>query len=88
LREISLDSTDAALKVTTRRLKDADVLLFFNEGAQASSYSVMIKSPDKMVEAWDPITGSVSHADSTWAKGAVTVKLSLKPYETELLTVR
>jgi hypothetical protein len=87
-REISLDSTDTTLKVMTRRLKDADVFLFFNEGAQASSHSVMIKTSGKTVEAWDPETGSVSHVASTWSKGAVTVKLKLKPYETELLTVR
>jgi len=40
------------------------------------------------VEAWDPATGSVSPVTSTVGKGTVTVKLELKPYETELLTVR
>jgi len=87
-RDISLDSTDTALKVNTRRLKDADVFLFFNEGAQTSSHTVMIKTSGKTVEAWDPETGSVSRVASTWSKGAVTVKLKVKPYETELLTVR
>jgi hypothetical protein len=72
----------------TRRLKDADVYLFFNEGAQASSRSVTLKTAAKKVEAWDPATGTVSPVASTPVKGAVTVKLDLKPYETELLTVR
>jgi hypothetical protein len=79
---------DTALKVNTRRLKDADVFLFFNEGAQASSHSVMIKASGKRVESWDPATGTVSTVASTAGKGVVTVKLNLKPYETELLTVR
>ena len=87
-REVALDTPDTALKVMTRRLKDADVYLFFNEGAQASSHSVTLKTAGKRVEAWDPATGSVSPVASTAGKGVVTVKLNLKPYETELLTVR
>jgi len=87
-REVALDAPDSALKVMTRRLKDADVYLFFNEGAQASSRSVTLKTAAKKVEAWDPATGTVSPVASTPVKGAVTVKLDLKPYETELLTVR
>jgi hypothetical protein len=87
-REVALDAPDAALKVMTRRLKDADVVLFFNEGAQASSHSVTLKTAGKTVEAWDPATGTVSPVASTAGKGTVTVKLNLKPYETELLTVR
>jgi hypothetical protein len=87
-REINLDSPDPALKVMTRQLKDAKVYLFFNEGAQGSSHSVTLKTAGKTVEAWDPATGTVSPVVPTAAKGGVTVKLDLKPYETELLTVR
>ena len=87
-RVVALDTPDTALKVMTRRLKDADVYLFFNEGAQGSSHSVTLKTAGKTVEAWDAATGTVSSVASTAAKGAVTVKLDLKPYETELLTVR
>jgi hypothetical protein len=87
-REVALDAPDTALKVNTRRLKDADVYLFFNEGAQAISHSVTLKAAGKTVEAWDPATGAVTPVASTTGKGAVTVKLDLKPYETELLTVR
>ena len=82
--EVALDAPDTALKV----MKDADVYLFFNEGAQASSHSVTLKTAGKKVEAWDPATGSVSPVTSTAGKGAITVKLDLKPYETRLLTIR
>ncbi len=88
-REVALDTPDTALKVMTRRLQDANVYLFFNESAQASSHSVTLKAAGKTVEAWDPATGTVSPVASTAGKGgAITVKLDLKPYETELLTVR
>jgi hypothetical protein len=37
---ISLNSADPGLKLVTWRLKDANVYLFFNEGAQASVHTV------------------------------------------------
>jgi hypothetical protein len=49
---------------------------------------VTLKAAGKTVEAWDPATGTVLPVAATAAKGGVTVKLDLKPYETELLTVR
>jgi hypothetical protein len=87
-RAVALDAPDPALKVMTRRLKDANVYFFFNEGAQASSHSVTLKTAGKTVEAWDAATETVSPVAATAGKGGVTVKLDLKPYETELLTVR
>jgi alpha-L-rhamnosidase len=87
-REIALDAPDTALKVLTRRLKDADVYLFFNEGAQASAHSVTIRTEGQKVEEWDPVVGSVAAMASKAGKGSVTVKLDLKPYETRLVMVR
>jgi hypothetical protein len=87
-REITLDAPDPALKVNTRRLKDADVYLFFNEGGQPTGHSVTLKTEGKTVEAWDAATGTVTPLSSKASKGGVTVVLDLKPYETELLTVR
>jgi hypothetical protein len=87
-RDVALDTPDTALKVMTRRLKDANVYLFFNEGAQASAHSVTLKSPGKTVEVWDTETGKISTLASTAGKGTVTVKIDMKPYETVLLTVQ
>ena len=87
-REVSPDEPDTALKVITRRLKDANVYLFFNEGAQASEHAVTLKAVGKTAEVWDPQTGEVAPVTSATAKGGVTVKVALKPYATELLVVR
>jgi hypothetical protein len=87
-REVALDSPDTALKVITRRLQDADVYFFFNEGPNASSHSITLKGEGKTVEAWDPAVGSVAAVAARSGKGLVTVKLDLQPYETRLLTVR
>jgi hypothetical protein len=87
-REVALDTPDTALKVNTRRLKDASVYFFFNEGPQPSTHSVTLKATGKTVESWDPATGAVSPLASTPANGAITLKLDLKPYETRLITVK
>ncbi len=87
-RDVILDAPDTALKVNTRRLKDASVFFFFNEGAQPSAHSVTIRADGRKVEAWDPATGTVSTVAATPSKGSVTVKLDLKPYETKLITVQ
>ena len=87
-RDVILDTPDPAVKVLTRRLQDADVYLFFNEGAQPIAHSVTLRSAGHTAEVWDPQTGSVSPTASTRAKDTVTVKLALQPYQTELLTVR
>ena len=71
-----------------RRLKDSDVYLFFNEGSTASSDSVTFRSDGQMVEEWDPATGAISSVVSTRSKGTMSVQLSLKPYETQVLMVR
>jgi hypothetical protein len=73
--------------VITRRLQDANVYLFFNEGQQASSHSVTLKADGRAVEVWDPQTGMVSSVASTKVRGSVTVKLELEPYQTGLLIV-
>ncbi|MDR3746300.1 MAG: glycosyl hydrolase [Acidobacteriaceae bacterium] len=41
-RSVSLDTRDPELKVMTRQLKDADVYLFFNEGATSGSHTVRL----------------------------------------------
>jgi hypothetical protein len=85
---VTLDTADTTFKVMQRRLKDSDVYLFFNEGAQASNHAVTFRSDGQLVEEWDPVTGKVLSAVSTREMGTMTVKLALKPYETRLLMVR
>jgi hypothetical protein len=88
-RDITLDAPDTALRVNTRRLKDADVYLFFNEGAQPISHTVTIRATGATVRAWDPATGEVSAVTAHAGKpGTHTLKLDLQPYETRLITIQ
>jgi hypothetical protein len=85
---VHLDSADTALRVMKRRWKNADVYLFFNEGAQASTHTVTLLSKGHIAEAWDPQTGAVVPVQSTRAGGNLAVQLKLAPYETHVIVVR
>ncbi len=87
-RGVRLDTPDAALMVITRRLKDADVYFFFNEGDQPSSNTVTLRAAGATVRVWDPATGSVSPVASHAGQRGRTFHLELKPYETRLITVQ
>lgn len=85
---VRLDSADSALKVMTRRLKDADVYLFFNEGSQRCDHEVTLASRGHTVQAWDPQTSTIQPISSTRNKGDAVVHLNLQPYETRVIVVR
>jgi hypothetical protein len=83
-----LDAADTALRVMKRRWKNADVYLFFNEGAQASDHEVTLMGKGRTAEAWDPQTGTVTAMQSKRAGGNLTVQLKLQAYETRVIVVR
>ena len=85
---ICLDAADTALRVMKRRWKNADVYLFFNEGAQASDHKITLMSKGRMAEAWDPQTGTIAAVQSKRAAGGFSVPLKLQPYETRVIVVR
>jgi len=86
--DVILDKANTALRTMRRRLKDADVYLFFNEGAEASSPTMTLRSEGRRAEIWDPQTGKIADPKATSAKGAVKIQLTLKPYETRVVVVR
>jgi hypothetical protein len=85
---VRLDAADTTLRVMKRRWKNADVYLFFNEGAQASDHAVTLMSKGRAAEAWDPQTATVAAVQSKRAGGNLTVQLKLQPYETRVIVVR
>jgi hypothetical protein len=85
---LRLDSADTALRVMKRRWKDADMYLFFNEGAQASDHAVTLMSKGRTVESWDPQSGIVAPVQSVRAGGNLAVQLKLAAYETRVIVVR
>ena len=79
-QDATLDTPDTAVRLIHRKLKDAEVYLFFNESASATSHSVIFKTKPQHIEVWDPESGTVTPV--------TTPALNLKPYETRILVVR
>ena len=48
--DVTLDKPDTALRIMRRRLEDADVYLFFNEGPQSSVHAVTLRGKGHDVE--------------------------------------
>jgi hypothetical protein len=87
-QDVVLDKPDSALRMMRRRLKDADVYLFFNEGPEALSHTMTLRSEGQRAEIWDPQTGKIAAPKVTTAKDALKIQLELKPYETSVVVVR
>jgi hypothetical protein len=85
---VRLYSADTTLRVMKRRWKNADVYLFFNEGAQASDHTVTLLSKGRIAEAWDPQAASITTLQSTRARAGLTVQLKLAAYESCVIVVR
>jgi hypothetical protein len=85
---VTLDTSDTALRIIRRRLKDADVYLFFNEGPEALSRAVTVRSEGKTAELWDVQTAKIVTTKATGEKGTIRMQLDMKPYETTVLIVR
>lgn len=81
---ITLATPDTALRFTQRRLKDATVVLLFNESAKVFSNTLRLSAGSGRVEIWDPETGEVTAAKTS---GKRDVALHLEPYATEVLVV-
>ncbi|MGH9584344.1 MAG: glycosyl hydrolase [Bryobacteraceae bacterium] len=87
-RDLTLDAPDTALRYVKRRLNDASVYLFFNEGGQPLRRTVTLTSKGTNTEVWDPQTGELHALASTRGKGFLTIELTLKPYATRVIVVR
>ena len=82
------ETPTTALRVMKRRWKDADVYLFFNEGADMWDYGVWLMSKGNTAESWDPRTGTITPLQSKRVGVGLGIALPLQPYETRVIVVR
>ena len=85
---VKMDAPDPALRVMKRRWTDADLYLFFNEGAEESDRKVILMSRGRNLENWDPQTGDVISMKVAEAGGLPVLQLDLQPYEARVIVVR
>ena len=79
---------DPALRVMRRRWRDADVYLFFNEGASVINHEVTLMSRGHLVEEWNAQTALITALPVKRRGGHPVLPLELEPYQTEVVVVR
>jgi hypothetical protein len=86
--EVALDAAAPALKYSHRRLRDADVYFFFNEGEQPVARNVTLATKGT-AEAWDAQTGRAEPLAGASASGeGLRLPLSLGRYEAKVVVVK
>jgi hypothetical protein len=87
-RGIALDRSDRAWRIMKRRWKDADVYLFFNEGAAASTHTVSFFGRGKKIEVWDTQTGQIEPMTALKTVDGLKASIALRGFETRVLVMR
>jgi hypothetical protein len=78
------------LKYNHRRLKDADLYFFFNEGDQPLSLKTTVANSGtaKQAQQWDTTSGKIAPwAGATFARGKTTLPLELQPWGTKIVVI-
>jgi hypothetical protein len=85
--DVSLDQPAPGLKATHRRLRDADVYFFFNEGKESVTRTVTLAGTGT-VQVWDAATGQIAPVAGTEpAGGAVKLPLTLAASESRFIVI-
>ncbi|MGA2221039.1 MAG: glycosyl hydrolase [Verrucomicrobiia bacterium] len=88
--DVTTDQATSWLKYNHRRLKDADLYFFFNEGEQPLSLKTTVANSGtaRQAQHWDAASGKIEPwAGATFANGKTTLPLDLGPWETKFIVV-
>jgi hypothetical protein len=81
---IVLGVPDTAVRLLRRRLKDATVIMLFNESASTVKNQLLVAGAEgEIAERWDPETGSAVALRSSYP-----IPLEMAPYTTAVFLVR
>jgi hypothetical protein len=89
--DVATDQETTWLKYNHRRMKDADLYFFFNEGDQPLSLktTVLNSGTARQAQNWDATTGKIEPWDgATFASGKTTLPLDLQPWGTKIVVIK
>ncbi|UCH13831.1 MAG: DUF1028 domain-containing protein, partial [Bacteroidales bacterium] len=85
--DVQLDRFCPYVKVTHRRLRDADLYFFFNESTENQLIDVSLAGSGQ-ARVWDAMTGKIEAISSTSLdNGLVRLNLKLEPYHTKFIII-
>jgi hypothetical protein len=88
--DVAVDHETTWLKYQHRRLKDADVYFFFNEGGDPLDLNATVaaNAAAQQAQVWDGRTGKIETLPgATFANGKAVLPLKIGPWETRLVVV-
>jgi hypothetical protein len=88
--DVATDQATTWLKYNHRRMKDADVYFFFNEGETPLSLktTVLNTGTARQAQLWDTTTGKTEPwAGATFASGKTTLPLELPAWGTKIVVI-
>jgi hypothetical protein len=88
--DVATDQATTWLKYNHRRLKDADLYFFFNEGEQPLSLktTVMNSGTARQAQQWDTTSGKIEPwAGAAFANGKTTLPLELPAWGTKIVVI-
>ena len=88
--DVATDQPTTWLKYNHRRMKDADLYFFFNEGMEPLSLKTTVTSSGAPGQAqeWDAMTGKIAPwAGATTANGKTTLPLELPAWGTKIVVI-
>ena len=88
--DVATDQATLWLKYNHRRMKDADVYFFFNEGEQPLKLKATVCSsgPARLAESWDTATGKIEPwAGADLSNGKTTLPLELPAWGTKVVVI-
>jgi hypothetical protein len=89
--DVATDQATTWLKYNHRRMKDADLYFFFNEGMTPLSLKTTVANSGTATQArqWDGMTGKIGPWDgAVFASGKTTLPLDLQPWETKIVVIQ
>ncbi len=86
--DVKLDKTIPEIKYTHRKLADAELYFFFNEGTEPLETMITLEGSGK-VQEWDALSGDIRNMDIISSKKRkTTLKLELDRYGTKFIMIR
>jgi hypothetical protein len=88
--DVSADQPNLWLKYNHRKMKDADVYFFFNEGDKPLTLNTTLRSSENagQVQSWNTTTGTIEPlAGATSSNGKTTIPLDLPAWGTKVVVI-
>jgi hypothetical protein len=85
--DVKIDKLCPAFKYIHRKLADAELYFFFNEGKEKQTFKITLSGKGK-AQVWDAMTGEISTLQNAIiGKDTISFPVSFEPWETKFIVI-